>query len=229
MVVLNMGRVIAVGKEKGATLWKTEKNYGHAYATPLDFEIDGQGRLAVLDSTGLAILDRGDGAELYFHEWKTLYDINAATPVVVGDKVFISSGLGHGCALLRLGGEAPEVLWESKAMANKMSGCIEIDGHLYGIDERNGLKCIDLEGEEKWRQREIGVGALVGAGDRLIVLSEKGELIIADASPASYRERSRAKVLDGGVCWTMPVISGGRIYCRNSEGELVCRDHRRRE
>ena len=107
--------------------------------------------------------------------------------------MFISSGLGHGCALLRLGGDAPEVLWESKAMANKMSGCIEIDGHLYGIDERNGLKCIDLEGEEKWREREIGVGALVGAGDRLIVLSEKGEEIVMNRGDGLWVMMKRSK------------------------------------
>ena len=61
------------------------------------------------------------------------------------------------------------------------------------------------------------------------MLSEKGDLIVADVSPEAYRERSRVKVLDGGVCWTTPVLSDGRIYCRNSLGELVCRDHRRRE
>ena len=64
------------------------------------------------------------------------------------------------------------------------------------------------------------------AGDRLILLSDRGEMIVARADPGSYQEISREKVLDGGVCWTVPVISDARIYCRNSLGDIVCRDHR---
>lgn len=229
MIVLNMGNVIAVDKESGETLWKSEQNYGDAYSTPQAFELDGRGCLAVFASRGLAILEREKGAQLQFHEWRTRYDINAATPIVIGDKVFISSGMNRGCALIEVDGDAPKVVWENKSMCNKMSGCVLVDGHLYGFDDRNMLKCMDLDGEEKWRQRGLGLGALLAAGDRLIVMSSKGELVVAEATPEGYQELSRTKILDGGVYWTTPVLSNGRIYCRNSMGELVCRDHRPHE
>ena len=64
------------------------------------------------------------------------------------------------------------------------------------------------------------------ADGKLIVLSSKGELIIAPARPDGFEELSREKVLSGGVYWCTPVLSGGRIYCRNSVGSLVARDHR---
>ena len=99
------------------------------------------------------------------------------------------------------------------------------DGHLYGFDEAM-LKCIDLDGEEQWRVRGLGKGSVAVAGGRLIVLSSKGELIIAEADPEEFRELSRKKVLDGGEYWTTPVLLDGLIYCRNSEGDLVCLDHR---
>jgi hypothetical protein len=64
------------------------------------------------------------------------------------------------------------------------------------------------------------------AGGRLIILSEDGELLVADATSEGFRERSRTKALEGGVCWTPPVIVDGLLYLRSSLGDLLCRDHR---
>ena len=119
-------------------------------------------------------------------------------------------------------------LWESKVMRNHMTGCIAWDGFLYGIDETT-LKCLDTDGNEIWSKRGLGMGTLMVANGRLVVMSSKGELIIADASPGGYSELSRTKVLKGGVYWTMPVLANGLIYCRNSIGDVVCRDHRTSE
>ncbi len=226
-LVLNLGVVLALDKETGKVLWKSAKSYGDAYSTPAQFHLDDRPCVAVFAGEGLAILAQGEGEALAFHPWKTRSDINAATPVVMDDRVFISSGLGRGGALLKLGGATPEVLWENKAMCNKMSGCILWEKHLYGFDESE-LKCMDLDGNEKWRARGLGDGALVGAGNRLICMSSRGELVVVQATPEEYRELSRTKVLDGGSFWATPVVSAGRIYCRSSRGELVCRDHRKR-
>ncbi|MEM7346144.1 MAG: alcohol dehydrogenase, partial [Chloroflexota bacterium] len=97
--------------------------------------------------------------------------------------------------------------------------------HLYGFDEKT-LKCVDVKGEEKWRVRGSGKGALMGADGKLIVLNGKGELIIAEASPEEFRVLSSTKVLSGGEYWTKPVLVNGVIYCRNNKGEMVARDHR---
>jgi len=63
------------------------------------------------------------------------------------------------------------------------------------------------------------------AGGKIIGLSERGELMVADATPAGFKPISRAQVL-GGKCWTLPVLANGRIYCRNTRGDLVCLDVR---
>jgi len=63
----------------------------------------------------------------------------------------------------------------------------------------------------------------VVADGKLVALSEKGELIIADATPAAFTPIARARVLKG-KCWTTPVLSNGHIYCRNAVGEVVCLD-----
>ncbi|MCX7827269.1 MAG: alcohol dehydrogenase, partial [Verrucomicrobiae bacterium] len=72
----------------------------------------------------------------------------------------------------------------------------------------------------------IGSGALITAGGRLIVLSATGELMVAPASPAGFRPTARAQVLQG-KCWTSPVLANGRLYCRSVPGEIVCLDLRK--
>lgn len=72
----------------------------------------------------------------------------------------------------------------------------------------------------KWSQPNFGSSALTAADGKLIIL-DKGELIVANATPDKYEERARAQVL-GGKCWTAPVLANGRIYCRNAAGDLIC-------
>ncbi len=224
MVVINVGTVVAFDKSTGDIKW-TSANLGHAYSTPTAADFNGTPCLVVFNGDGVAVLDRASGRTLASHEWKTQYDVNAASPIVDGDRIFVSSGYNHGCGVFRFDGKALTKSWDSKVMRNHMSGCVLIDGHLYGFDEAI-LKCIDLDGTELWAERGMGKGSLSAAGKRLLIMSGKGELIIADASPERFLELSRAKVVDGGVCWTTPVIANGLIYCRNSLGSLACMDHR---
>ena len=224
-VILNYGKVFAFDKKKGTPVWQTKKSYGDAYSTPIALAPGADPTLAVFAGTGLVILASADGAELAFTPWETQYNVNAMTPVVLDRRLFISSGYDRGCALLDLSGKDPKVAWESKVMRNQMSGAVPWQGHLYGFDDKV-LKCIDLEGNEKWRERGLGLGALSIAAGRLIVISEEGELVIAEASSAGFKELAREKVLDGGICWTVPVLSDGVIYVRNHAGELLALDHR---
>ena len=227
MIVLNVGIVLAVDK-KGKEIWKSKTNYGDAYATPAEFEFGGKSCLAVFGGNGLAVLERKGGKELGFFEWKTRYDVNAATPVVMGDKIFISSGYNHGCAMVQLDKKGLNLLWESKVMRNQMSGCVFFGEHLYGMDDGT-LKCLDLGGNEVWTKERVGQGCLLLAGDRLVVMGGRGDLIIAKATPEGYEELATKKVLEGGVYWTTPVLLDGLLYCRNSEGDMVCLDHRVKE
>jgi outer membrane protein assembly factor BamB len=99
---------------------------------------------------------------------------------------------------------------------------------LYGFDgnshnSRNTtLSCINFEtGEPAWTQRGLGCGSLLIADGKLLVLSEKGELVMAKASPEVWTELARSPFLEGR-CWTVPVLANGRLYGRNADGKLVC-------
>ena len=123
-------------------------------------------------------------------------------------------------------GPEPVKVWENKKMRTHMSGPVLIGGHLYGFDE-NRLTCLDWKtGAVKWIEKSPKKGALMGAGDKLIVLGERGRLAIAEATPDAYREIAASQVVPGR-CWTMPVLAGGHIYVRDAEGHLVCLDVRK--
>ncbi|MFT7542395.1 MAG: outer membrane protein assembly factor BamB [Gammaproteobacteria bacterium] len=224
-LLINVGRALLLDKATGEERWVSE-DFGHAYSTPVLFEFDGKEMIALFNGKGLAILDAGDGTESAFKEWKTEYDVNAAAPIIEGDKIFISSGYNHGASMLQLTEDGLETVWESSVMRNKMSGCANIGDNLYGFDEAI-LKCINKDGEAQWSERGLGNGAVTAAGDRILVITSDGELIILAATPEEFRVLSRKTVLDtGGIFWTMPTIANGLIYCRDNLGNLVCLDHR---
>jgi hypothetical protein len=88
------------------------------------------------------------------------------------------------------------------------------------------LRCVAFEtGDLKWSYGEFGKGSLMVADGKLVGLSEKGELIIVEPTPAEFKPIARAQVLKG-KCWTTPLLSNGQIYCRNAVGDVVCLDVR---
>ena len=89
------------------------------------------------------------------------------------------------------------------------------------VDRGTELRCMAFtSGEVRWSTDELRPGGLSAAGNRLIVLTDEGDLAIVSASAESAEILARHRVLEG-KCWTAPVLSSGRIYCRSVEGALV--------
>lgn len=227
LLIVDAGKTLAFDALTGDLVWET-RDYRQAYSTPADFEHDGRRLLASFNASGLVILDAKTGEEITLLEWKTFNDINAATPIIMGDRIFISSGANHGCAMLRFDGEKLEVEWESKVLKTAMNGAVLWDDHLYGFDD-SVLKCIDLDGNESWAERGTGLGAMIISDEKIVYLNGDGFLVFAQATDEGYRELARRPVFQEGKFWTMPVLVDGLIYCRNNKGRLVCLDHRSRE
>lgn len=224
-IVMNLGKLVALDRMTGADEWVTERDYGLAYATPASMRLAEREHVVNLTGDGLAILKADDGAEVAFFEWIKAPQIYPMTPVIIGDRIFISGGYDRGCAMLQFSEGKLVELWGSRVMRNKMTGCVLYEDHLYGFDE-SILKCIDLEGKMKWRKRGLGTGSMSIAGGRLVILDGKGQLIVAEANAEEYVELSRQEVHQGGTSWSTPVLAHGRIYSRSSLGEMVCLDRR---
>ncbi len=226
LVLFNIGRSgVGLNKTTGKIVWSSGAGTS-GYASPVPFSLPSkQSGVAIFGADGIVAVNPASGRVLWQHPWKTSFDVNAADPMFSGDRVFISSNYGKGGALLRVGGGRPAVVWENRNMRNHFNSSVLVGGALYGNDE-NTLKCIDLQtGAERWRMRGMGKGGLIAAGGRLLVLTERGELVIVSATPERFNEIARAKVMDG-TCWTHPVLANGLVYCRSHEGSLVCLDLR---
>ena len=171
--------------------------------------------------------------------WELPGQVSGADPVFFDNKMLLTQS---DMKLFRLTGSQPELIWDNNRIGSSFTSWIIIDGYAYGyrwVRRTQYLSCVDLEkGELCWTQEERnGSGALIAAGDKLIILSQRGGLIIAEASPDEFKEIASADIMpmadNTGVhnrrqchCWTNPVLANGLLYLRNTYGNLVCLDGR---
>jgi len=224
MVIFNAGTCgMALNKDDGSVIWQNGKGAA-GYATGVPYTADGKKCVAIFGANEASGLIAATGKEMWNFKWKTNYDVNAADPIISGDKVFVSSGYNTGCGLFKIEGGKASELWRNKNIRNHFNSCVLQGEYVYGFDEKT-LKCLDFNtGREKWSRKGLGKGSLIAADGKLIILSEKGKLVIAEAVPLAFKEISSAQILSG-KCWTTPVLANGRIYARsNVAGQLVCLD-----
>ena len=227
MLLLNVGEGgLALDKDTGKTVWQTA-NKEAGYTTP----VVRNSEIVLGNSQAYLGVEVATGKEIWRYKWLTQYGVNAADPIVDGDRVFIASGYGKGCALIKPGKEGePETIWKSKVLRSQMNGPILFNKFLYGVDgdstDKPTLKCVDINtGEVKWSDVSSVARSLIIVDGNLLVLGERGELLLAPATPDGFKPVSRAQVL-GGKCWTSPAFANGLLYARNARGDMVCADLR---
>lgn len=220
-VLYNVGTAgISLAKANGEVQWISGPRAA-GYASPVPFTAAGKSGVALFVAFGIVAIEPATGKPLWQHPWETSYDVNAADPVFSGDSVFITSGYNRGGALLRLSGSRPQVVWENKNIRSHFASPVLLGEGIYGNDDGR-LTCLNVKsGNRSWEMRGIGKGGLMAAGGKLLVLTERGELVAVEARTDRYVELARGQVLRG-TCWTHPVLANGRVYCRSHEGELVC-------
>lgn len=218
--------VVALDKATGRPVWRGGRGKA-GYAAPVPFDHGKTRAVAVFDSDQILGLNVANGSAIFGFPWKTDHDVNAATPIVHDGKVFISSGYNAGCALVEFSKNPPKAAWSNKNMRNHFNSSVLHEGFLYGFDE-SVLTCLDWNtGERKWSEKSLGKGSLMLADGVMVIQGERGQLVTATPSPDMYKQTAKAQVL-GKRCWVVPVLSDGRIYCRNNEGDLVALDVRKR-
>ncbi len=229
LLLLNAGRSgLALDKESGKLVWGAPGTGG--YATIVVFSAGGKELLAVFGEKALYGVDPQTGAVSWSFPWVTANDVNAADPLVVGDRLFITSDYGNGCALLAVKPGAVEPVWQNTNVSSHFSSALYLNGAIFANDgdanaRRGSFVCLDpATGSIQWSEMQ-GVGSLLGSGDRIFLLNERGQLRVAEASAAGYREMAKAS-LPIGLYWNMPVLVAGRLYIRSLEGNLFCLDLR---
>lgn len=239
-VVGNGSGIVAFDKQTGAVVYQiTDELAGYAglrLAT-----IGGRRWCFAFLRGGLVGFEPATGRVDFHYPWraKLLESVNASTPVVVEDEVFISETYGPGASLLRVRPGGYEIVWRDelrsreRALQAHWNTPIYHQGYLYGCSGRHSyhaeLRCLDWKtGRVQWREPGLTRTSLLYVDGHFVCLGEDGELRLIKANPQRYELVSQAAVRDADghpllayPCWAAPILSHGLLYVRGSE-RLVC-------
>lgn len=232
LVIVNGGgsaRTIAYHKMTGEVIWKSGNGIP-GYAAIMKMLIEDEPVILTFHGKGLAALALDDGTELWNIPWETSYDVNATTPLIFSDLVFMTSGYGTGCQLLRATKSEAKILWKNKTLASHHSDPLIIKGYIYGysgdsMQNRGTFKCMELKtGIEKWSTNDMGWGTCVYVEGYLLCSDIKGNLFLMQPNPEKFTLiTGMPKALGNirGAAWTIPVLANGKLYLRFKQ-KLVC-------
>jgi len=211
----------------GKVLWTATSDEA-GYSAPVVATIAGVRHALFWTRAGLVDADPATGKVRFQFPWRSRShaSVNAAAPVVVGNLVFLSASYGTGVTLLQIYGASVKQLWASdEALSNHYATSVYRDGYVYGYHGRQefgqSLRAIELKtGKVQWNIDGFGAGTVTLAGDRLLLIRENGELIVAAVSPKEFRPIAQTQLLPA-VVRSYPALADGRLYVRN-ERTLAC-------
>jgi outer membrane protein assembly factor BamB len=235
-VLLNIGGadgagIVALEAATGKLAWKAT-DHEASYSSPVAATLEGERHVFFFTRSGLVDLAPADGRIRFQFPWRARIaaSVNAAAPLVIGRRVFISASYQTGAALLEIKEGGFEKLWTADGvLSNHYATSVHHGGFLFGFDGRQeagpNLRCVELAtGKVRWSEDRFGAGTLLLAGDRLLILTEEGELVAAAADPERFRLLARRKLLAPEVR-AHPALARGLFFARNQR-KLICADLR---
>ena len=208
--------LIALNKKDGSLIWKSQSDPA-GYSSAMPVTIGNSTQVVFFTHERAVGLDLKDGSLLWSYNKAANNVANVATPVIRGNRVFISSDYGTGAGLVEIKADntAQEVYF-TKEMRNHHSSSILIGDYLYGFSS-GILTAMKFDtGEVAWKDRSVGKGSLVFADGNLYAFSENGVVGLVVAAPTGYQEKGRFRIQQGSLpTWTHPVVVGGRLYLRD--------------
>jgi len=221
-VLVNAGgpdaSVIALNKKDGSVIWKSQSDAA-GYSSAMPLQIGGTTQVVFFTHQRALGIDLKDGRYLWSYPRASNDVANVATPVIKGNRVFLSSDYGTGAGLVEVkaDGSAQEVYF-TKEMRNHHSSSILIGDYLYGFSS-GILTAMKFDtGVVAWKDRSVGKGSLAFADGNLYAFSENGVVGLIEATPTGYVEKGRFRIQQGSLpTWTHPVVAGGRLYLRDQD------------
>ncbi len=225
---------VALDKMTGQTLWASKGKAG--LASPVPFVQDGKPRVFFRASSVVFSVDPSNGKVLWSCGGWAGYD--ASDPMLIGDNVLICGCYGKNTRMYSLtptvGDEAPKPIWSNSKLRPHVATPVFYKGYLYtpsGYLGDSTLACADpKDGKIKWEhvgeQKDVRIEGLLIVDGRILAQGPSGTVYVADATPEGYKSHGSYKALNSEECWVSPSLSGGRLYVRSWEGELVGLDLR---
>ncbi|MEE3369071.1 MAG: PQQ-binding-like beta-propeller repeat protein [Planctomycetota bacterium] len=226
--------VAAFDKETGDVVWKAASDY-RSYASPLSVSLAGRQQLLCYAGDALLSMQPSTGQILWRYAHENQYKCNCATPVVLGNRVLVSTAYGGGSALLNITTAdkrwSVHERWNSRRLQSLFTTPIVIDNLIFGCHGDLGvctLRCLDLAtGKLVWTAREPGRCTMIAVDGHLICLSEDGTLRVVKATREGYLERGKIDGLLRAKSWATPALAGGHLFARDQQ-RLVCLDLQRK-
>ena len=227
VIVATSGSLVAYELATGNPRWFGPRG-ADSYSSPQLLTIHGVQQVVLMTSVGATSVALTDGKELWSHAWPSTTRI--MQPAVAGDGelvISVGDGLGgNGTRMIAVkqdqngqngsAGWTTEERWTSEDLNPNFTDFVVNKGYIFGFDWGT-LTCVDLkDGKQKWKSPQHGYGQLVllPEQDLLLMLSEKGELVLTKALPDQFTELARFPVLEGKT-WNHPVLVGDVVLVRN--------------
>jgi outer membrane protein assembly factor BamB len=225
-VLVNAGgpnaSIVALRKTDGSAIWRTQSDEA-GYSSAVIAEAGGVRQAVFFTGERALGVKVDDGALLWSYSQVANRTANIATPIVRGNRVFLSSAYGTGAALLELvpgsNGVTAREVYFTRDMRNHHASSVLIGDHLYGFSDAIFTAMHFDSGRVAWQDRSVGKGSVVFADERLYLFSERGTVGLAEATPAGYREHGRFDIqrTSSLPTWSHPVVSNGRLFLRDQD------------
>ncbi len=211
--------IVALRKTDGSLIWKSQSDEP-GYSSAILHEVGGLRQVIVFTGARALGLDVNDGRLLWSYDRVANDVANVATPLVRGNRVFLSSDYGTGAALLALTASGAQMnaseVYFTKEMRNHHASSVLVGDYVYGFSSTILTAMHFDTGKVAWRDRSVGKGSLIFADERLYVFGENGVVGLAEANPERYVEHGRFRLETGGLpTWSHPVVSGGKLFIRD--------------
>lgn len=208
---------MAINKSNGKVIWTNGKGQA-GFTSPLLTTINGQNQIIFINGNTIHSYNlQGDTLWTYQIPFAGLI----AMPVLIGSNKLFFSSVAKGFIIIQVENNTAVEVLTANSMKNDFTTSIYRDGYIYGYHVA-ALRCISAEtGEVKWSKRGFGKGSFLMVDDKLIILSDKGKLAVAMASPEAYEELGSIQVIKGSRSWTAPAFLNGKVYVRN-HAEMAC-------
>ncbi len=229
-VMVNVGGrdagIVAFDVASGEVVW-TATDHEASYSAPVTADLGGHHSALFFTRNGLVEIDPASGRVRADYPWRSRSrsSVNAASPLVIGERVYLSASYGTGAVLLERSAAGFIPVWSSDdVLTNHYSTSVHHRGYLYGFHGRQeygqSLRAVELStGKLAWEVKRFGAGTLLLANDRLLILRERGELVLAEATPEAFRPLASSRILDGTVR-AYPALANSMLFARN-ESELI--------
>jgi outer membrane protein assembly factor BamB len=219
--------LVAYDADTGKVVWEGGERQV-SYSSASLFTLSGVRQLVIVNEDTVTGNDIKTGKELWSHPWPGRSNGPASTSqthVIGPDRLLLSKGYGIGAELIEVklvGGtwQVESLEKNSRVLKTKHTNVTVIGEHAYGLSD-GVLECVEIATlEPKWKKGRYGHGQVLGVGDKILVLGEKGELALIAADPEEFRELGKIQALEGQT-WNNLCLTGKLLLVRNAE-EAAC-------